>query len=356
MEQRIVQQESSLPFHSLPVAALRGRGIWASLVGGTTMLAGVAAALRLLHTTPPAAILGTGGYVCVPLFVAAWLRRIPTLIYLPDVVPGQAIRLLARLATRIACNVPASRPYLPPDTHKPYPLVVTGYPVQAELFTTDQAACRAAFGLQAGTDTLPTLLVYGGSLGARSINRAVLAVLPDLLELAQIIHICGREGDEGWLREAASGLEPRLQARYRLYPYLERSHTGPAPHTQPTMIQAFGAADLALCRSGASTLAELPAAGLPAVLVPYPYVHQEDNADYLVHHNAAIKVLDSALPGVDQPHDGPLMAQLRRLLTQPHERHRMADSSRALARPDAARHLADVLLHLAQGGTSNVRT
>jgi UDP-N-acetylglucosamine--N-acetylmuramyl-(pentapeptide) pyrophosphoryl-undecaprenol N-acetylglucosamine transferase len=113
------------------------------------------------------------------------------------------------------------------------------------------------------------------------------------------------------------------------------------------MLAAFGAADLAVCRSGASTLGELPAAGLPAVLVPYPYVHQDENADYLVRHGAAVKVSDAELLGTGRPEHGPLYQQVRRLIGDTNERSAMAAQSRALARPDAAQRLAAVLLGLA---------
>jgi UDP-N-acetylglucosamine--N-acetylmuramyl-(pentapeptide) pyrophosphoryl-undecaprenol N-acetylglucosamine transferase len=161
-----------------------------------------------------------------------------------------------------------------------------------------------------------------------------------VLELAQVIHVCGREGDETWLNETAAQLAPHLRARYRLYPYLDNAG-------EVTMIRAFGAADLALCRSGASTMAELPAAGLPAVLVPYPYVHQDENADYLVRHGAAVKVADAAMLGDGRPQDGPLFTQLSRLLTNASERQSMAQQSHRLARPDAAQRLAVALCNLA---------
>lgn len=340
-----MSRESDLPYHAIPASALRGRGPVALVKGMTTMLKGVVSAYQLLRTLQPGAILGTGGYVCVPLFLAARMARVPTMIYLPDVVPGMAVRFLARIATLVACNVPDSRRYL---AKRDTALRVTGYPVRTALFQQDQAACRAAFDLN---DDLPVLFVYGGSLGARSINRAVETLLPELLRITQIIHVCGREGDEGWLRETATRLDPELQARYRLYPYLESQAAGEQQPAipLPTMVQAFGAADLALCRSGASTLAELPAAGLPAVLVPYPYVHQEENADYLVGHGAAVKVADAAMLGTGAPQEGPLFQQICRLLREKdnQERRSMAERSRALARPDAARQLAALLLELA---------
>ncbi len=366
MERRIVTSESNLLYHAIPAAALRGRNPLALGRGLLTMMGGILAAHQLLRTLRPAAILGTGGYVCVPVFLAARFMGIPTLIYLPDVVPGLAVRFLARVATQVACTVEDARNHLHVPAAK---IIITGYPVRPELFQQQKPACQEAFGLSAD---MPVLLVYGGSLGARAINRAVAALLPDLLALTQIIHICGREGDEVWLRAAAQRLDPGLQRRYRLYPYLERKHD-PAPAVQhqvsskqeggvqtttrdyqlhqvtPTMAQAFGAADLALCRSGASTLAELPAAGVPAILVPYPYVHQDENADYLVRHGAALKVADTAMIGAAAPSDGPLFQHLQRLLvgTENEERQRMAERCRTLAQPDAANRLAEALCNLA---------
>jgi UDP-N-acetylglucosamine--N-acetylmuramyl-(pentapeptide) pyrophosphoryl-undecaprenol N-acetylglucosamine transferase len=313
--------------------------------GLLVMLAGVFAALRLLRDLRPTAILGTGGYVCVPLFLAARLLRIPTMIYLPDVVPGLAVRFLARIATQTAVNVEAALPYL--FRQRPANALVTGYPVREELFTLDQAACRRAFDLAA---TPPVLLVYGGSRGARSVNQAIAALLPALLPHAQIIHICGREGDITWLRDAAAQLPAPLQTRYKLYEYLAAPRAADAAAAEqplsPAMVTAFGAADLAVCRSGASTLAELPAVGLPAVLVPYPYVHQDENADYLVQRGAAIKVADAQMLGVGRPEGGALFQAVMRMLNNEHERRHMAEQSRALARPDAARHLATALLGL----------
>lgn len=387
MERRIVEREAVLPFRPIPAAAVRGQNPVALARNTATLARGTVAAGRLIAELRPAAILGTGGYVCVPLFVAARLAGVPTIIYLPDVVPGLAIRALAMLATRVACNVEDSARYLrlPIDdlrldsvqspgvpsqiVNRKSRLHVVGYPVRAELFGQDRTACVRSFGLDPAQKVV---LVYGGSRGARSINRAIEALLPHLLSLTQIVHVCGREGDEAFLRAAAERLPPELQERYRLYEYLhsgrsdkvtrwqgdkategesQADETSSPPHlVTPSMTRAFGAADLAVCRSGASTLAELPAAGLPAVLVPYPYVHQEENADYLVRRGAAVKVADAEMLGVGRTEDGLLYRTIRRLLEENPERTLMHERSRALARPDAARRLADLLLDLAARG------
>ncbi len=328
MEQSIVEHESTLPFRAIRAAAVRGRGPLALARNSAVIVAGVRDALRLLREERPAAILGTGGYVCVPLFLAARLARVPTMIYLPDIVPGLAIRSLAPLANRVACSFEPSLHYLPRRK-----TVVTGYPVRPELGTHDVEASRALFGLHAD---LPVLLVYGGSRGARSINRAIEQLLAPLLQISQIVHVCGREGDEQFLRAAAEQLPEPLRARYHLHPYL-----------QGTMPQAMAAADLAICRAGASTLAELPAAGLPAVLVPLSHVHQDENAAYLADRGAAVTVRDDEMLGRGAPVEGALFREASRLLTGYAARERMAACSRALARPQAAATLACALLELA---------
>ena len=357
MEQGLVARESALPYAAIAAAAVRGRGPLELVRNSALIARGVREARALILRERPAAVLGTGGYVVFPLFVAAWTLGVPTMIYLPDIVPGLAVKSLSRIATRVACSFEPSLAYLPRDK-----TIVTGYPVRQELFEAStpegKVTSRAAFGV---TDALPVLFIYGGSRGARNINRAIEALLPELLQLSQIIHVCGREGDESWLRAAAERLPEELQARYHLFPYLHSGQGTSAEgraadsHVQtamPTMVQAFGAADLAIARAGASTLAELPAAGLPAVLVPLVAVKQDKNADYLAEHGAAVSVPDDEMLGAGRPVEGRLFREVRRLLTDSQARERMALASAALARPDAAIRLADELLRLAgvEGG------
>jgi UDP-N-acetylglucosamine--N-acetylmuramyl-(pentapeptide) pyrophosphoryl-undecaprenol N-acetylglucosamine transferase len=362
MERSLVAKESHLPFRAIPAAAVRGRNPLALARNSLTLLRGTMAAMHLIRRERPGAILGTGGYVCVPLFVAARLLRTPTIIYLPDIVPGLAVRFLSRLATITAANVEDSAPFLqkkvydvrqgsvqskqvlPDIVERQKALHIVGYPVRADLIGLDRQACRAAFQLR---PELPVVLVYGGSRGARSINQAIAALLEPLLRQAQVLHICGREGDDAFLQTAVQRVAEPLRANYHLFPYLHASEQTADGKVQPSMAQAFGAADLAICRSGASTLAELPAVGLPAVLVPYPYVHQEENADYLVRHGAAVKVLDNAMLGTGQPEEGVLFQQVSRLLERHDERKQMALRSCELARPGAAERLAVMLLELA---------
>ena len=224
-------RESDLPYRAIPAAALRGRSPWTLARNAGTLARGTQMARRLIAAERPAAILGTGGYVCVPLFLAARAARradsdLPARCraWPGGALPGAAgdsggvqRRRLGRyfdLRFAISDQDPQSK------SKSKISMLVTGYPVRRELFEQDRAACRAAFDL---ADGLPTLLVYGGSRGARSINRAIAALLEHLLAFAQIIHVCGREGDELFLHEAAARLPGELRARYRLYPYLYSS-------------------------------------------------------------------------------------------------------------------------------------
>jgi UDP-N-acetylglucosamine--N-acetylmuramyl-(pentapeptide) pyrophosphoryl-undecaprenol N-acetylglucosamine transferase len=243
------------------------------------------------------------------------------------VEPGTAIKALSRLADKVACTTPASRRYF-----RPGKAVVTGYPVRPELreaVQMSQKAALATFDLAPGR---PTLLVFGGSRGARSINRALMAILPTLLaEGVQVIHLSGTLGWPEVERHAAT-LAPGQQALYRASPYL---------HEQ--MGAAFRAADLVVARAGASMLGEGPAFGLPAVLVPYPYAwrYQKVNADYLVARGAAVRLDDELL--FEQ-----LLPTVLGLLRDGARLQAMAEAAGALDVPDAAANLAGLITGLSQ--------
>ena len=169
----------------------------------------------------------------------------------------------------------------------------------------------------------------GGSKGARSINRAVLGVLPELLAAAQVIHLTGHlDWDE--VKTAQNGLPAEIADRYRAYPYL---HEG--------MGAALSVADLALSRAGASTLGEYPLFGLPAILVPYPYAwrYQHGNAEYLVNRGAAIIIRDEDLPER-------IIPAVRELLNDPDRLAGMRKAMLALHRPGAATEIAHQLRDL----------
>jgi UDP-N-acetylglucosamine--N-acetylmuramyl-(pentapeptide) pyrophosphoryl-undecaprenol N-acetylglucosamine transferase len=284
---------------------------------------------QILKRFQPDVLLFTGGYVAVPMALAG--HRVPSVLYVPDIEPGLALKVLACLAKSIAVTAEESRAFLPTRSN----VTVTGYPVRPDLATWEKKPALQVFGLSAD---LPVLLVFGGSSGARSINRALLAVLPELLNEMQVIHVSGKLD---WAEvEAArdqlsrlSGAQAGLVQRYRAFPYL---------HAE--MGAALAASDLALSRAGASTLGEFPQAGLPAVLVPYPYAwrYQKVNADYLAQRGAAVVVLDQDLPQRLAP-------VVRDLMHDNARREHMRRSMRSLARPDAARAITGLLQRSALG-------
>lgn len=288
-------------------------------------------ARRLIRAFRPDVLFVTGGYVCVPVTLAARLAHVPVLIYLPDMQPGLAIKFLAHFADQVAVTVPSALDYFRPDQ-----AVVTGYPVRRQLFERDAVEARTRLGLDIESGSPPVLLIFGGSQGAHSINQAVCESIEPLLEGAQVIHISGRR-DAGWTQARRASLSERLRRRYQLHAYLHKE-----------MVDALLAADLVVSRAGASTLGEFPAAGLPAVLVPYPHAgaHQWDNARYLVEAGAAAAVADADL-------EAALMPTILDLLTDNDRRAAMRQAARALARPDASQRIGELLIDRAgahQGG------
>lgn len=324
VEEGIVSREG-LPFTAISTGGLRGLAPWTVAGHLFQMMAGFGQSLGIVRDFSPDVVLVTGGYVCVPVAVAAWLRRVPLLVLLPDLQPGLAVRALSRLATRVAVSFPEVAKYFAPNK-----VVTAGYPVRAEFFAADKARARKDFGLEEG---FRTITVFGGSRGAHSINLALSQCLERLLEVCQVIHICGHL-DAEWVMEKGAQLPEQWRNRYRAYSYLHEE-----------MPAALAAADLAVARAGAATLGEFPALGLPSILVPYPYAgqHQELNADYLVSRGAAVKIADAEL-------GEKLLPTTLELLADEEALARMSQRARALARPEAAQRIAQELRQI--GGLS----
>ncbi|MCH7662910.1 MAG: UDP-N-acetylglucosamine--N-acetylmuramyl-(pentapeptide) pyrophosphoryl-undecaprenol N-acetylglucosamine transferase, partial [Chloroflexi bacterium] len=286
-------------------------------------LNGVFAARSVIKKFQPDVLFFTGGYVAIPTGLAGW--KTPTLLYVPDIEPGLALKLVARFADRIAVTAEGSRSYFSRNA----PVEVSGYPTRAELREVKRERAYQTFNL---SPDLPTLLVFGGSKGARSINRALVAILPTLLTEMQILHI---SGPYTWLevKAAQSELPDRLAARYRAYPYLHEE-----------MGAALSIAELAVSRAGASALGEYPLFGLPAILVPYPHAwrYQKINADHLAEREAAVILNDEELE------DG-LLAAIQTLMKSANQREAMGSAMHKLAQPNAAKKIAEMLIGLAQG-------
>ena len=331
MEAELVKR-ACVPFEAIPAAGVHGVGLRALPGNLLKLFQGVLQARRLIQGFRPDVMLFTGGFVAVPVALAGRLgagkgNRPRSLLYVPDIEPGLALKTLARFASRIAVTVPESRDYF--RAH--HDVVVTGYPTRPELRRLETELARQSFGL---AGDLPTLLVLGGSKGARSINRAVLAAMPGLLDRVQVLHVTGQldwsevEGARAKLVESSS---PELMSRYQIYPYLHEE-----------MGAAFSAADLVVSRAGASTLGEFPLFGLPAILVPYPHAwrYQQVNAQYLAERGAAEIIQDADLTGQ-------LLPAVSRLLADKVLLDSMRVSMRSLGKPDAGSDIANQVLSLA---------
>lgn len=320
MEAQLVQR-AGLDFVGIPAGGLHGVAARRMVRNSVLLARGFLAAWRELSREKPAAILTTGGYVSVPVVLAAWLRRIPIMVFVPDIEPALSVKLVGRLASCIGVTVAESESYF--ASRK---VEVTGYPLRAEIVHWDKNTGRRALRLAADE---PVILVFGGSRGARSINRALLAHLPTLLAETQLVHI---SGDLDWdeVAQARSALPVELQARYHIFPYLYEK-----------MGAALAAADLVLSRAGASVLGEFPYFGLPAILVPYPHSwrYQQINADWLAERGAVRVLPDAELAER-------LLPALQQLLHDDARRKAMSAAAQKLAYPRASERLAALLLAL----------
>jgi UDP-N-acetylglucosamine--N-acetylmuramyl-(pentapeptide) pyrophosphoryl-undecaprenol N-acetylglucosamine transferase len=321
MEEELIKRQE-IDFVGLTAGGVRGLG---PLRGGRNILQilrSVGPAQKILDQFAADVLLVTGGYASVSVALAARRAQVPIIIYLPDIVPGLAIRFLSRFATRIAVTNEESLQFFPRTK-----VTVTGYPVRAEIYGLDRRQARLALDLD---PEAKTLLIFGGSRGARSINRATVAGLRELLPVCQVLHISGRL-DTDWVAGAAKSLPQDLAARYHHHTYL---------HDMP---RALVAADLAVARAGASTMGEFPAAGLPAVLVPYPHSgqHQLPNAEYMARNGAAQVLLDGEL-------EKEMVPAILALLADEQTLDSMAEATRAMARRDAAEAIAAELWQAAR--------
>jgi undecaprenyldiphospho-muramoylpentapeptide beta-N-acetylglucosaminyltransferase len=321
IEEELVKR-AGIPYRSIPAAGVHGVGLRALPGNVAKLTRGVLASRRILREFKPDALFFTGGFVAAPMAVAG--MNIPTVLYVPDVEPGLALKFLSRFADVITVTVDDSRRFF----QRPERIVLTGYPLRSDLSNWSRDQAFSHFALDA---SLPVLLVTGGSKGARSINMAVLKHLNELLGVAQVIHITGSL-DWDVVEKAAQELPAQLKSRYHIMPYLHE------------MGAALAAADLVLSRAGASTLGEYPLFGLPAVLVPYPYAwrYQKVNADFLAERNAAVILQDELL-------NDKLLSVLKDLLLNQHKLEAMRAAAKKLSHPNAADLIASQLLELAGG-------
>ncbi len=321
MEQEILSRQN-IDFKTIPAAGLHGVGL-KSLPGNITLLMkGYLKARQILREFCPDILFFTGGYLAVPVAFAG--KSIPSVVFIPDIEPGLAIKTITKLAAQIAISVDQTRSYIPPEK----PVNVSGYPVRGDLLKWSREEAFRTFNLN---PDLPILLVFGGSKGARSINRAVKGILSELLRKIQVIHITGKlDFDE--MLTCQDSLSDKELNNYRVFQFLHNE-----------MGAALRIADLVVSRSGASILGEYPMFGLPAILVPYPHAwpYQKTNAQYLADRGAAEIINDKDL-------NEKLLPRTNALINNQAELSRMRSNMESLAQPEAAKMIAHQLLSLAE--------
>lgn len=316
--------QAGLEYVGLPVRGFLGRGFKA-VGAGFGMLRGIAKARIIMSRLRPDVVCGFGGYAAFAGVMAASMKNVPCAVHEQNSMPGLANRYLGKRATRVLLSLPDEKGFFPREK-----CLLTGNPVRAAISALHAKGPRDCDG------TGKRLLVMGGSQGAKAVNEAVIAILPVLLDAGITIWHQTGQGDLEAVREAyrtAGAKGMRVDAFIQ------------------DMAEAYAWADLALCRAGATTIAELTVAGLPAVFVPFPFAthdHQTHNARQLAQAGAA-KLLPQKdiVPGTGEP--AKLGELLLRLFDDPVALTEMGCAARALARPKAAAMVVDELEALAAG-------
>jgi UDP-N-acetylglucosamine--N-acetylmuramyl-(pentapeptide) pyrophosphoryl-undecaprenol N-acetylglucosamine transferase len=314
---------TGIPFRRLAVRSLRTTELDAHVVLDPLRLGvSVPQAAAILARERPAAIFTTGGYVAIPVLLAAAPLGIPVVLWDGNVIPGRSVRATARLGDVLAVSFAATCAALASAAPK-VPCYLTGTPIR-DTRAIDRAAARERLGIPPGERVL---LIFGGSQAVRRFNAAVSGAIGRLVERVTVLHVTGDEAYAAALtdREALPGA---VRSRYHPYPFLRED-----------MLPALAAADLVVGRAGSSTLAEVTALGVPMVVVPYPHAagHQRANARALVEAGAARLIEDEAF-------DAEALVGAAALLDDPATHVAMSAAARELGRPGAADAVADLVM------------
>jgi UDP-N-acetylglucosamine--N-acetylmuramyl-(pentapeptide) pyrophosphoryl-undecaprenol N-acetylglucosamine transferase len=316
IENRLVPA-AGYPLQLVRVGALKNVSLMTRAKTAFDLPRAVWDAARMLNEFAPDVVIGVGGYASGPAMLAALVKHIPTLAFEPNVVPGFANRVVARFVSGAAVHFGETAKYF---RHAE----VTGVPVRQAFFEI------ADLEINKKRSGVPTLLVFGGSQGAHAINEAMIRCLPELQRQAPRIHIIHQTGERDY--------------NDALVAYRGLGESAEVSKFIEDMPAAFARADLLVCRSGASTVAEITAAGKPAIFVPFPRAaddHQRVNAEALAREGAAVVVEESKLEGVW------LAETISALLGDPRRLQLMSEAARDLAHPNAARDIAAMAARVA---------
>lgn len=313
IEQRLVP-EAQIPLHFLTVGGVRGKGLVTKVKALFAVMAAVWQAVKVLRQLQPALVVGMGGYASGPGGIAAWLLGIPLFIHEQNAAAGSTNKILAKFARKVFVAFAGALPKS----------IAVGNPVRAAICELPDPAARH---LAERGDL--HLLVLGGSLGASRLNELLPEVASQLEFPVQIRHQTGSH-DEATVRERYQ----QLKIAAEVSPFVS------------DMAQAYGWADVVICRAGALTVSEVLAAGVPAVFVPFPYAiddHQTRNAEYAVNGGAALLKPQSTLT------EAGLVQTLTRLNNNRKQLKKMAEQARAMAETEAAKTLARHCMEILNG-------
>ena len=318
-----VVPEHGYPLHLISVRGFARNRIWINLLLPLRLLVSLVQCGRLVRKLQPDVVVGTGGYASGPMLYMAHRFGVATLIQEQNCKPGVTTRILARYADQIHLSFKESSSYFKPSDR----IHLTGNPVRSLEVSASVPEARHHFGL---ASERMTLLVFGGSQGARVINRTMAGVLPKLMAQTdlQILWACGK-GNAAALMQTVAAFSGRVQVQEYI----------------AEMPMAYRAADLVVCRAGALTLAELARCGLPAVLIPLASAaanHQASNALALQQQGAAVVILESEL------NEDVLQRTIVALAKDAQKRNQMGESIRATAVTDATDRLARSVLALGE--------
>lgn len=318
-EQVVAKTNLPIQFHGISAQGIQRRISPALFTAVYRTMVGFMQAMKIVKKTNPSVVIGTGGYVSATAVFSAQLSGIPTLIHEQNAFPGLTNRILGKRAKIIATAYSELENYFPKNKIR-----ITGNPVRKEFLNLNKEGGLREFGF---SSNVPTLLIFGGSQGAMAINQAIIGALDYFNQKNMNLQVILQTGEKGY-DEIASRVRNFQSLKIIVQPYLFKIQ------------DAFAAADLVISRSGAISLSEIAVAGLPSILIPYPYAtanHQEKNARAFENAGAARVLLEKELTPEK------LVQEIINILNDEQLRKNMSTQSKLLAKPDAAKDLCDLI-------------
>jgi UDP-N-acetylglucosamine--N-acetylmuramyl-(pentapeptide) pyrophosphoryl-undecaprenol N-acetylglucosamine transferase len=328
LEAGIVPQEG-IPFSSIKSKGLPRKLSFKMISTASSVGKGFFDARRILAGFKPDVVVGMGAYVSLPIVGTAAIKKIPTVIHEQNAVPGMVNKMLAKVARAVATSFPG----MEKEFSSAKSVVFIGNPVREEILRADHNLAEKNFKIDPDRKVI---LVFGGSRGAQKINEAMIEVYDRWRnnDRLQIVHATGKINFDHVSGAIGRISTPEDTIKYKVYPYIEN------------MGEAYSVSDLLVCRSGATTIAEITALGIPAILIPYPHAtdnHQEKNARKLEEFGAGNVILDKDVDGAA------LIEKINQVIGKDESLTSAKEAAKQLGRPEAADSLANLVINIAAG-------